>query len=186
MKALMLDAEDYLADRRRKGIDRWDELWDGVVHMVPPPSTGHQRFESDLEHALRVIAKRRAWLAYHNVGIFNPLDVRNYRVPDNVIADPRYVSKRGIEGRTELAVEIRSPNDESYEKMPFYAKVGVQEYWIVVHETPSIEVYGLCEGAFVRTEPAGDGVITTPALGLLVSIRNQKLVIADGEDAYEI
>jgi len=36
----MLEApEELLAERRRKGHDRFDEVWEGVLHMLPPPSS---------------------------------------------------------------------------------------------------------------------------------------------------
>ena len=40
---------DWLAERSSRGIDRWDEVWDGVLHVPPTPSTFHQFFERDLE-----------------------------------------------------------------------------------------------------------------------------------------
>ena len=45
MTVLVLDESqigDVLDDRRRRGADRWDEMWDGVLHMVPPPGSDHQ------------------------------------------------------------------------------------------------------------------------------------------------
>lgn len=29
--------EGLLAERARLGHDRFDEMWEGVLHMVPPP-----------------------------------------------------------------------------------------------------------------------------------------------------
>ena len=37
-----------LEQRRRKGHDIFDEMWEGVLHMVPQPSSAHQRMEFDL------------------------------------------------------------------------------------------------------------------------------------------
>ena len=39
--------------------------------------------------------------------------------------------KRAIDGHAELVVEIRSPNDESYDKLPFYAACKIPECWII-------------------------------------------------------
>ena len=42
MKALLLEIPDtiqrWMDERARLGHDRMDEMWDGVLHMVPPPS----------------------------------------------------------------------------------------------------------------------------------------------------
>ena len=36
MKALMAEVpSDLVETRRRIGADRWDEIWDGVLHMPP-------------------------------------------------------------------------------------------------------------------------------------------------------
>lgn len=34
--------DDLLAERERLGLDRRDEVWEGVLHMIPPPSTRHE------------------------------------------------------------------------------------------------------------------------------------------------
>ena len=53
----MLDVPESLLDeRRRLGLDVFDEVWEGVLHMVPPPSGEHQRLE--LELGLRVVGRR--------------------------------------------------------------------------------------------------------------------------------
>ena len=41
MRALHFEvSEGELQERHRPGIDRWDEMWEGELHMVPPPSLG--------------------------------------------------------------------------------------------------------------------------------------------------
>ena len=48
----MLDVPESLLDeRRRQGLDVFDEVWEGVLHMVPPPSGEHQRLELELGSA---------------------------------------------------------------------------------------------------------------------------------------
>ena len=42
-----------------------------------------------------------------------------------------------------MVVEIQSPGDETYEKLPFYAELGVSEVWIINRDSRSIEVYAL-------------------------------------------
>jgi hypothetical protein len=48
MRTLILDPptaglEELLARRRRSGLDRLDEVWQGVLHMVPAPREAHAR-----------------------------------------------------------------------------------------------------------------------------------------------
>jgi hypothetical protein len=49
MQALWLEVpEKFLEERWRLGHDKKDELWDGVLHLVPLPGSRHQRLTSDL------------------------------------------------------------------------------------------------------------------------------------------
>lgn len=49
MRAVMLEVPEYLLEeRRRLGHDRWDEMWDGELHMLPPPHGDHGRLNDRL------------------------------------------------------------------------------------------------------------------------------------------
>jgi len=48
-----------LEERRRLGHDRFDEVWEGVLHLVPFPSTRHQAIIRRLVRALEAVAERR-------------------------------------------------------------------------------------------------------------------------------
>ncbi len=39
---------DFLHERRQRGADIWDEMWEGVLHMPPAPNIEHQDFEYQL------------------------------------------------------------------------------------------------------------------------------------------
>src|SRR5919202_1745816 len=162
MRAVMLEVPEHLLEeRRRLGHDRRDEMWEGVLHMVPQPFSRHQRLSALLLAALLPPANARAlWMA-HETSVFRPAtESSDYRVPDLVVARPEHVSERGVEGRAELLVEIRSPGDESYEKVPFYADVGCQEVLIVDRDTLELELY-------VRGEARGtDGPVVLESLGV--------------------
>jgi hypothetical protein len=44
MRAVLLEVpEAMLAERRRLELDGRDEVWNGVLHMVPPSGGPHQR-----------------------------------------------------------------------------------------------------------------------------------------------
>src|SRR5262249_18047686 len=109
--------------------------------------------------------------------VFHNLDVLdrqkgddNYRQPDIAIVSPADVMSRGIKGHAELVIEIRSPNDESYEKIPFYEKCGIPEYWIVHPVTRIFEVFVLRDGRYVSVAPDADGVVAAPRFALRLSI----------------
>jgi Uma2 family endonuclease len=172
MRALLLEPDPaWLEDRRRKGLDRLDEVWDGVLHVVPQPTTPHQRFESDLEYALRPVAKAHGLQTFHQIAIYDPVKgEHNYRVPDVTIVAEGNTSERGVEGHAELVVEILSPNDESREKFGFYAQCQIPEYWIVDPKTRAIEVYALDGDRYVLVKPDARGIIATPRFGLDLTI----------------
>jgi len=49
---------DALKERRRiSGLDRLDEVWEGVLHMVPAPSYGHARLTQQLAEILGPLAR---------------------------------------------------------------------------------------------------------------------------------
>jgi Uma2 family endonuclease len=142
----MLDVPESLLDeRRRLGLDVFDEVWGGVPHMVPPPSGEHQRLELKLGSVLLSAATRRGLVASNETGLFAADD--DYRVPDIVVSQPANCSQRGVDDTAELVVELRSPGDESSEKLPWYAARGVAEILVVDPGTRQFELY--------RTEGGG-------------------------------
>ena len=63
-------------------------------------------------------------------------------------------------------VEIRSPGDETMEKLPFYARLGVPEVWVVDRDTRQPELYVLRSGRYERQSPAADGWLHSDATGV--------------------
>jgi len=178
MRAILLDAanDPWLEERRRLDLDRFDEVWDGVLHVVPAPNADHQRVESNLEHVLRPLVAAAGLEILHNFSVYDPSSVdQDYRTPDIVVAQSSLIAKRGVEGRAEIVIEILSPNDESYDKMPFYAQHGSREMWIIDPVTRAIEVYVLRGKTFVAIAPNDDGSVRAPRLGLVLRTVNEKL-----------
>jgi len=183
---MMVDRE-WLADRRRRGVDRWDEVWDGVLHVPPEPTTDHQRFEFRLAHILGPIAWARGLEPFTQVSILDPRDhERNYRTPDILVVDPKHVIRRGTEGPVELAIEVLSPDDESRDKLPFYAERGVKELWLVDPETRHIEIYLLRGKMYVIVAEDAAGIMRAPALDLELSLAGTKLRITWASGSAEI
>lgn len=164
MKGIFLEVPTCLLEsRRRTGADKLDEMWDGVLHMVPPPGSNHQTIAVELLLALGPLAKKRGLRPFgDSTGTFRPGVDNDWRIPDNTYARPEQVSDRGVEGGAPFIVEIRSPHDETDEKLPFYGEVGVGELLVVDPPTRRIELYRNAGG---RMEKA-DGPVVVEALGV--------------------
>lgn len=160
MRAVLVQVpESLLAERRRLGIDRWDEVWDGELHMAPAPSGGHQRLGFRLAAILLGRAEEAGLVASYETELYRPDAARDdYRVPDQVFCQPAYATARGVSGRAELVIEIRSPGDETYEKVDFYAKANVQELLVIDPETCRVELFCLVDDRLRPVDDAGDGV----------------------------
>jgi Uma2 family endonuclease len=131
MPTLVLDPqpawiERLLEERRRSGADRRDEVWEGVLHVIPPPSVEHER----LAHALHVLldpyASAVELVITGTVGIGTEDD---YRVPDLALLRPGYAPQWNLTAA--LIVEIVSPRDDTWEKLPFYSAHQVDEVMVV-------------------------------------------------------
>jgi len=160
MRAVLLEVPEAMLDeRRRLGADKRDEMWDGVLHMVPPAGGPHQEFAGELFLVLAPLAKRRGLRPYYETGLFRA--DKNYRVPDQLYCRPEHESERGAEG-AELVVEIRSAGDETYEKIDFYAELGVREMLIAHPEDRRVELLRFVDG---RSTVGGSRVISADAEG---------------------
>src|SRR5258708_6941550 len=120
MKAVVLEVpEHWLAERRRMGRDRRDEMWSGVLHMVPSPTWEHQRYNEDLYAALKARAKAKGLEGFTETDLHRRgARGKDYRQPDIMFVEPDLVIPgRRIEGKAEFLVEVLSPKDESQEKL---------------------------------------------------------------------
>jgi Uma2 family endonuclease len=191
MKAVMPVAlPDVLAQRKRTGADQWDEMWEGVLHMPPPPNLDHQDFEWSLETYLRLRwAPGRGAKVYHQAAVA-PIDAwpKSYRVPDLVLLLPQRFAidrREYLEGAPDVVVEIHSPGDEAYDKLPFYAKLGVPEVWVVHRDTKTPEIHVLRRGRYKKQAARADGWLRSPGTGVELRVgRPGKLAVRlAGDDA---
>jgi hypothetical protein len=116
---------DALVERRRvSGLDRLDEVWKGVLHMVPAPNDAHADIAQQLAEILGPPA--RAAKLFPTMHEFNLGDSKDdFRVPDGGLHRAR---RWGTwEHTAPLVVEIVSPGDETWQKLPFYAAHQVDE-----------------------------------------------------------
>ena len=167
----MLEApEALLEERRRKGLDVFDEMWEGVLHMVPAPSGPHQRLALKLGAVLLPLAEVRGMVISQDTGLYRPdTDESDYRVADLLVARAEHATHRGVDGQAELVVEIRSPGDETYAQLGFYAEGGVQEVLVVDRDTFALELFLLRGGTLLAAVADADGAFLLASLGVSVS-----------------
>jgi Uma2 family endonuclease len=152
MRTLVLDPpppqlEALLDQRRRTGTDLHDEVWEGVYHVIPVAGIAHSLVAQQIGVLLDAPARANGLV----VGAeFNLGGKDDYRVPDlGVHRDPQlavWVPTAAI------AVEVLSPDDDTWKKLPFYARHEVEELLIVDPAKRSVTWLALREGEHRPTE----------------------------------
>jgi Uma2 family endonuclease len=172
MKAVMAEvSEEFLKQRRQTGADRYDELWEGVLHVPPMPNRYHQDLNWALETYLRLVwMPTREARVHHDVNVA-PVDgwPNDYRAPDLVILLPERFAidhNEYFEGAPSVVVEIHSPGDEAYEKLEFYANLGVPEVWIIDRDTGEPELYQLRRRRYKQKAASADGWLRSTETGI--------------------
>ncbi len=190
MKAVIPDVPPHIVQwRKRTGADQWDEMWEGVLHMPPVPTRTHQ----DLEGALYVWLLT-IWASPRGYRVYPPINLappggwpHDYRIPDLVLLTPdrfHIDHDEYFDGAPTAVVEIRSPGDESFEKLPFYAKLGVPEVWIIDRDTKVPQLHKLTEGDYQQQAADVDRWLKSRATGVwLRAGAYNKLAIRLGDDA---
>jgi Uma2 family endonuclease len=142
---------EALVERRRQlGLDHHDEMWEGVYHMAPAPNAPH----SFAGYQLAVLLNDPAGAAGLYVGLEFNLGVQDdHRIPDLGVHRERPTGP--WVATAALVVEIISPGDESWEKLPFYAAHDVDEMLIVDPATHSVDWLGLKDGEYRPIERSG-------------------------------
>ncbi len=178
---------EIVEERRRRGIDRWDEVWEGVLHMSPGPAHEHTRVTIEAIAFLQPLVKRKG------LGFLSQTNVRkrgsgaaNYRVPDLCFvskARAAILADGWLDGGPDVVFEVHSPGDDTYEKFDFYAEVGV-DYIVVIHrDTKRVEVYRRSDEPRMKpVAPGADGWIAVEPLTIaLRTVRRP-----DGAGAIEV
>jgi hypothetical protein len=156
VRVLVLDPQtaglgELMERRRRSGLDRMDEIWEGVYHMVPAPNIGHGDIESQLHRILGPLAARAGlkMIGQSNLGEGE----HDFRVPDAALHKPDAAGT--WHSSAALLIEIASPNDESWEKLPFYAAHEVDEVLIVDPRQRSVSWFALTDGEYRPVQRSG-------------------------------
>ncbi len=112
--------------RRATGGDLYDEVWEGEYHMAPAAHPIHGYLDDEVAALLRPLAKRASLVG---TGPFNLGTPEDYRVPDRGLH--RHLPRSAWVPTAALVVEILSPDDETWEKLGFYATHQVEEVLVV-------------------------------------------------------
>ncbi len=135
------ELDQWLDRRRSLGQDRYDEVWEGELHVVPGPSIEHAQVDGDLFFALR---SRAQFVRLAASTAFNLGEPGNYRVPDGGLHRTR---ASGVYVATAAAVvEVLSLNDETFAKFGFYADHGVEEVFVADPAGGSVRIWQLRSG----------------------------------------
>ena len=147
-----------IAERRARGADRKDEVWDGVYIVMPDPNVEHQRLVMRLGVVFSEVVNPPA-----GGDVFPGLNLsdraedwkENYRCPDVAVflsGNTAQVFEAHFCGPADFLVEIVSPNDKTREKFDFYGGLGVRELLVIDRQPWSLELYRLRGNELV---PAG-------------------------------
>jgi Uma2 family endonuclease len=149
------------ADYLKTPDDQRYELIEGDLIMTPSPVTRHQRISRKILIALD------KYVTENDLGeVFDaPLDVfldnENIVQPDILFISKErldIIGEMNIQGAPDLVIEIISESTayrDLVQKKKLYARFGVKEYWIVIPEESSIEVYTLKDNVFALHKSYG-------------------------------
>jgi Uma2 family endonuclease len=157
--------------RRARGADLFDEVWDGVYVMAPAPNDEHQGIATRLARVfVEAIEDAALGKVRNTINLAARIEdwEQDYRVPDLAIflASSSAVCHGAYwTGGPDLVVEIVSPYDQTREKIDFYEQLGARELLIVDREPWQLELLRLADGKLSSV-----GIST---LGDLVSLTSE-------------
>lgn len=152
MDTLIVDphvSERLIEERRARGADRRDEVWEGTYIMAPAPSDEHQDLAGGFTEILRrVVDRRRLGKTRPAVNLSpDPNDwEHDYRIPDIAVFlkdSPAVCHDTFWSGPPDFLVEITSPFDRTRDKLDFYSQLGTRELLIIDRNAWQLELYRL-------------------------------------------
>ena len=131
-------------------VNRYEEVWDGVIVMSPIANNEHMRVVRAMTICFDAVCDATAGdetFPGCNVSDRNQgWQQANDRIPDiAVVLGNGIAIDHGthFEGGPDLIVEILSPGDRAMEKLPFYEMIGTREVLIVHRDPWKLELYQL-------------------------------------------
>jgi Uma2 family endonuclease len=140
------------AQRALSGIDRYDEVWEGMYIIAPAPNNEHQRLVVRLTWILEnVVSASGLGEVFTNVNVSDrEIDwLDNFREPDAAVVLKGSRAKdcgTHFYGGPDFLIEIISPGDRGRNKLEFYGKIGVRELMIIDRDPWRLELYQLQDG----------------------------------------
>jgi hypothetical protein len=154
------ELEQLIERRHALGLDTFDEVWAGEYHIAAAVEFRHAYLDNSVAALLRPHAEAAGVIGS---GPLNLGQDDDFRVPDRGLhremVDAVYLD-------TAVAVvEIVSPDDETYEKFPFYADHAVEEVLVVEPDARRVRIFTLEAGTYGETDRsallrAGGGALT--------------------------
>ena len=147
-----IEIEQLRERRERLGLDHYDEVWWGVLHMNPPPSGKHQFVLEQLAELLGPLARRAGLVPLiREFGLGQGKD--NYRMPDGGL---HRTQPDGVWHPTAaLVIEMLSPGENEGDKLTFYATHAVDEVLIIDPRQRSVSWLGLDGEGYRPIERSG-------------------------------
>jgi Uma2 family endonuclease len=150
--------KQIIRDRQRRGIDKYDEVWEGVYVMPPLANNPHQRLVGSLTPVyLEVVPRERGdVLPGANVSDRRVHWEKNFRCPDIVVV---LKGGRAVDcgthwfGGPDFLTEVKSPGDDTDEKIPFYSRIHVRELLIIHRDTRQLRLLRHDGRALMDVEP---------------------------------
>lgn len=135
--------DDYTKTEKINGV---------IYNMSPSGGFAHGQVNGNIYHELRNQLKGSVCtVSVENLDLY--LSDDEYVIPDiMLICDRAQVKKDKYRGVPRFIAETLSPSTAFKDrtvKMEAYAKLGVDEYWIVRPKDHSVEIYYLDEGKYV-------------------------------------
>ena len=140
-------ANELIAERRARQLDRYDEVWEDLYMMFPLANNEHQSLATELSAAIVTAVDWQnlgRTLTGANVSDRRDDWTRNYRIPDVLVFTNDTAGEDcGTHwlGGPDLVIEIVSPGDRTLEKLDFYTKVGTQELLVVDRDPFQLTLY---------------------------------------------
>ena len=141
-------SRSLIAKRKYRGLDHYDEVWNGVYVMPPIPNNEHQAIAFREGNILADVVSAEEGSIFLGVNVSDRVKgwKKNFRVPDValfLVANPAQDCGTHWCGGPDWLTEILSPGDASRAKLAFYEKVGVREVLLIDRDPWCIELYQL-------------------------------------------
>jgi hypothetical protein len=169
------DAAEMIARRQTLGLDRFDEVWEGVYVMSPIADNDHQDVVGGFDSILHIVigwphlCKVRPGV---NVSDRDKGWMDNFRVPHvavYLLDNPARDCLTDMLGGPDFGIEVASEGDRSRHKLEFYAKIGTRELLVVDRHPWALELYALKRKRFrlvAQSTPADSKLLQSKVVPL--------------------